>query len=278
MVLQYVSVIPMRCVCALPPLRFGQTLAPQKAGFRSLFDALQLQACNMTEPADKEAGEWYAPSLEVAEGSNVLYVIPRSGGTGTQAAADGSEANPFTSLVSAVEASRALSSSYKPTTILLREGTHFLSETIHLGSQDSGLTIQNAAGENAVVSGGKPLKTAWKASSVCDGCFEASLSGQTTTLTGLRRDDVREIRARFPNFDPELGSVIDGVKHVHDGHDGWISAKTQWIAEGNDMNGIKGPWPPSGIRLSEISMIKSSVTCVFGPTLRQADHIHDGRR
>lgn len=208
----------------------------------------------MTVPVDEEAGEWLAPSIEVPEGSNVLYVAAHSG---THPDADGSEEAPFTSLASAVQvfrslvfsrfepsqygdfyhehpycvsqASRSLSN---PSTILLREGTHFLDATIHLGSQDSGLTIQNAPGEKAVVSGGKPLQTAWKPSAVCDGCYEASLSGQTTTLAGLRRNDVREIRARYPNFDPELGSVIDGVQHVHDGRDGWITAKTNWVAEG----------------------------------------------
>jgi len=40
---------------------------------------------------------------------------------------------------------------------------------------------------------------------------------QVTSVPGLRREGVREIRARYPNFDPEIGSVIDGQIHVHDG-------------------------------------------------------------
>jgi hypothetical protein len=44
-----------------------------------------------------------------------------------------------------------------------------------------------------------------------------SLPVQVTSVPGLRREGVREIRARYPNFDPEIGSVIDGQIHVHDG-------------------------------------------------------------
>jgi hypothetical protein len=44
-----------------------------------------------------------------------------------------------------------------------------------------------------------------------------SLPVQVASVPGLRREGVREIRARYPNFDPEIGSVIDGQIHVHDG-------------------------------------------------------------
>ena len=39
----------------------------------------------------------------------------------------------------------------------------------------------------------------------------------TMTSSGLRRDGVREIRARYPNFDPEMDATIGGVRHYHDG-------------------------------------------------------------
>ena len=57
------------------------------------------------------------------------------------------------------------------------------------------------------MSGGKNLTTSWTASTACEGCFEADLSGQVEQVPGLRRNDIREIRARFPNFDPELDST-----------------------------------------------------------------------
>ena len=153
--------------------------------------------------------------------------------------------SPFATLSAAVDASRRLIN--EPVSIILREGTHALDSTINLDSADSGLRIQNYPGEHAIVSGGKSLTTSWKASNACEGCFETDLSGQVETVTGLRKDDIREIRARYPNFDPERGSVIDGDMHIHDGKDGWIQSKTAWVAKGEDMNGIKGPWPPTEV-------------------------------
>ena len=58
---------------------------------------------------------------------------------------------------------------------------------------------------------------------------------------------MREIRARFPNFDPELDSTINGTRHYHDGRDGFISAKTTWVpSTTGTMNGIDG-WPPKDV-------------------------------
>ena len=90
-------------------------------------------------------------------------------------------------------ASRALP---KPLTIALRAGTHHLNHTIELGAADSGLTIRNAPGEAAEVSGGTPLRTQWRPSAACRGCFEASLAGQVRDVVGLRLGGAREIRAR----------------------------------------------------------------------------------
>lgn len=64
----------------------------------------------------------------------------------------------------------------------------------------------------------------------CDSIFLYFLWPQVTAVPGLRRNDVREIRARYPNFDPELDSVIDGELHVHDGQDGWITQTTSWVS------------------------------------------------
>jgi hypothetical protein len=40
---------------------------------------------------------------------------------------------------------------------------------------------------------------------------------------GLRRNGIREIRARYPNHDPELNAVVDGQYLVHDGRQGMIN-------------------------------------------------------
>jgi hypothetical protein len=40
-----------------------------------------------------------------------------------------------------------------------------------------------------------------------------------------------------------MDATIDGTRHFHDGQDGWIMNKTQWVISGPGMNGIH-PWPP----------------------------------
>ena len=118
----------------------------------------------------------------------------------------------FTSVAAAVDAARALPPG--PKTIALREGTHYLSETLALGPRDARLTLRNYPGEAATLSGGVPLDlapSAWRdATAECGkGGWKAALP-KVASVPGLRVDGVREIRARFPNFDPELDSVIDG--------------------------------------------------------------------
>ena len=71
-------------------------------------------------------------------------------------------------------------------------------------------------------------------------------------MTGLRRDGVREIRARYPNGDPEFNWIDErtGALRVHDGRAGLINftatGPTQWLPSGGPgMNGVPGPWPPA---------------------------------
>lgn len=85
----------------------------------------------------------------------------------------------------------------QPVHVILKGGTHFVEDTIQIGSGDSHLTIRNANGEHAVVSGGINLTTAWTPSTACKGCYEAKLAGQIKEIKGLRRGGVREIRARY---------------------------------------------------------------------------------
>ncbi len=83
---------------------------------------------------------------------SLFFVAPN----GSDAAA-GTEAAPFRTVSHAVTASRHA----KNATILLRAGVHFLSETIALTIEDSGLTIQNYECEEAWLSGGIPITTSW---------------------------------------------------------------------------------------------------------------------
>ena len=239
--------VPASADCAIRQFAYeqGKKMAPQRGDFKSLYDALQLGACPDASPEPKHADAWAPPRHDLAATSaRVLFVDAAAAAAGIAANATGGADAPYATLHAAVRASRALP---KPLAILLRGGTHFVGATVELGAADSGLTIANADGEAAVLSGGRNLTgLSWAPSAACGaGCFEADLSamGGEWGIAGLRVDGVREIRARYPNADPERSSVIAGKLQVHDGTTGWVTAATDWVQKGADMNGVPGVWP-----------------------------------
>eukprot|EP01047_Picozoa_sp_COSAG01_P017810 COSAG01_NODE_951_length_12498_cov_30.544018_6_plen_809_part_00 len=237
--------VPADADCAVRELAyaFGKSLKPGRGGFRTLYDALQLGACGVPVPTARP--EWVPPSSSqtALSHSSTLYVAPVGASSAANEPPTGSAERPFQSVADAVERSRSMT---KPVDILLRQGTHAVASTVELGPDDSGIRIANCPGEAAELSGAVPLYPQWKSSSVCGkGCFEAALPSISSIL-GLRRNGIREIRARWPNFDEELDSVDEhGVYHVHNGRDGWVTVPTPWVMNGSDMNGIAGPWPPT---------------------------------
>ena len=237
------SLVPPSTDCAIRKLALehGQALMPGKRGFRTLYDALQLGACGVPVPSESDA--WMPPRAHREPSPRALHVNPSEPVAG-KGMATGALHHPFVTVAAAIEASRSM---VKPLDILLRGGTHFVGgAALQLGPQDSGLRLANFPGEAAVLSGGISLAPQWAPSPACGaGCFEAALPS-VAAIAGLRRDGVREIRARWPNFDEELDSVDDrGVLHVHNGRDGWVTTDTNWSMNGTDMNGIAGPWPPA---------------------------------
>ena len=241
---------------------YGKKLLPERDGFQSLYDALQLGSCkegNGRRPARQD--EWRPPEDPLPNDGHVLLVdSDRGGEDGGCTAAAGSRLT-CVSLHAAVSASRALRIERKlphgtRITIALREGTHHLPATLALTSVDSGLSIRSYPAEAAVISGGVPLgPLTWRRSKRCKGgplgCWEAAVEA-VDAIRGLRLDrhvasePRRQIRARYPNFDPAADAVIDGVHMVHDGYTGWIrDDSTTWATHGDHhMNGMEGPWPP----------------------------------
>jgi hypothetical protein len=236
--------VPSSADCAIRTLawEYGKELLPQRGEFKSLFDAMQLAACNLTAPSEHD--QWHPPSELTARDlpAPTIYVDPSA--SLSLADPTGSLDAPFRTVEAAVERSRTLA---KPLDILLRAGVHHLTKTIELGSSDSGLRIATYPGEAAELSGGVAIEPTWKPSSKCGaGCFE-SLLPTVDSIPGLRRNGIREIRARWPNFDEELDWVDEqGVYHVHNGQDGWASGNggSRWTMKSSDMNGV-GSWPPT---------------------------------
>ena len=239
--------------CAIRNLayNFGKSLKPEKGEWRALHDALQLGACGLPAPP-LAAGAWRPPSTLDSSAPQHLHSVLHVDPTATSdTGATGSVDMPFRSVAAALHRSREMP---KPLVILLRRGTHYLGATgpIELYPEDSGLHISNFPGEEARLSGAVPLNPQWTPSAACGpGCFQASLPN-IRSIPGLRRDGVREIRARWPDFDEERDSVIDGSYRVHNGRDGWVTTPTTWKLDGVDMNDVVGPWPPAQAAVTHI--------------------------
>lgn len=140
--------------CAFRKLTYEYALAQRsdRAPLLDVFDALELaNKCQEARPAPR-AHAW--PKFETPTSPNLWFVAISGSDEG-----DGSLAHPFKTVSRALAASRAISANR---TILLRQGVHYLSETISLGHGDSGLTIQNYNGEEAWLSGGLPIETTWR--------------------------------------------------------------------------------------------------------------------
>lgn len=144
----------MRALC----LEYGMHLgAAQPWGVRdptasTIADALRLAAdCNASMPVQNAGGGMSAwqPS------ATMIYADPVHG---SDASGDGSIGNPYQSVERALVAARTAGPA--GTTIVLRNGTFFLQDTITLTSSDSGLSIIAFAGETPVLSAGSNVSSA----------------------------------------------------------------------------------------------------------------------
>jgi len=147
---------------------------------------------------------------------------------------------PFASLVRARDAVRALKAKAAPTggiRVLVRGGTHFLSEPAAFGPEDSGtaecpLTYAAYPGEAPVLSGGR-LLTNWRRAGRL---AAADVPGVKEGKWGFRQlfvGEERQTRARTPNFDPE---------HPYTG--GWY-----FVSELPKPDGQKGAFGDSLVRI-----------------------------
>ena len=88
-----------------------------------------------------------------AAGGTAAKVFVSPGGDDSNA---GTEEKPLRSLAAAQKAARKLSATHT-VTVVLRGGTYYLSESLVLGPQDSGITYAACPGEIPVLSGGLRL-------------------------------------------------------------------------------------------------------------------------
>jgi hypothetical protein len=147
---------------------------------------------------------------------------------------DGSLSDPFLTIMRAQSEVRKTPVASRPkTTVFLRAGTYYMAKTFELGEQDSGSSLENPVtyaaynGEDVTISGGMKLELDWKpyngtaSAPISVGkAFMAKLpAGISANFTTLFADNKRQIRARYPNGNPEdtSGMCFSKVQYPHAG-------------------------------------------------------------
>lgn len=196
------------CLMRQLALVYGQQLQPNRDP-SILFDALELDSLcgvssNKHQDYNRTANERLVHVAKSREQS--IYVDFAHGSD----EASGSIDMPLKTIREAVQRGRR---SLWTTEVILREGFHFLDQTITLTPEDNYLLITNYPGETAVVSGGVPLSTVWQQYDVSSSSniWVADLSHQNIDdipglqiYTSVGEVIQRGILARYPNSNPEF--------------------------------------------------------------------------
>ncbi|WP_079414632.1 right-handed parallel beta-helix repeat-containing protein [Paenibacillus ferrarius] len=92
--------------------------------------------------------------------------------------------------------------------VVVRGGTYYLHETLTLTEEDSFTSFSTYSEEHAIVSGGRKLNVAWRP--YRDGIFVAEVPEilkEQLQFTQLFVNGKRQIRARYPKYDPSIPGV-----------------------------------------------------------------------
>jgi hypothetical protein len=192
---------------------YGLKIIPARAPQLEAFDALELETnCGVTRPT--ALGQPPPVALHVPADALTFHVDYTGGNDG----AAGTENHPFQTIHRALAATRAAGAAGAPKSIVLKAGTHYLNETIELGTKDSGLTLTAAPGAEGkvTVSGGLKLSPTWSKSTRGNSSANIwetpvpELKGMDKPLRGLTTLDPhrRVTRAREPNADPSEGAEL----------------------------------------------------------------------
>ena len=139
---------------------YGMNLQNRHGNFISLYDALQLNGCNVTKPINnkyKHNGNInrYKLKHNIKADSCTYYIDPVNGNdsnTGT------SINNALLTIDKGISVVRTNRIDGEHCTINLLNGTFYQSDTIYLNEKDSNLTIQNYGNDVVYISGGILLK------------------------------------------------------------------------------------------------------------------------
>ena len=149
----------------------------------------------------------------------------------------GNTDGPFATLRRARNAVRELKLAQEgltqPVTVMVRGGRYYLESTFDLTAADSGtaqapVTYTAYPGETPVISGGRPI-TGWEphAGKIVK-CQLLETRGGAWTFRQLFMNGRRQVRARYPNLDPE-GDRWNGKWAVSERDDGALEASNPYI-------------------------------------------------
>ena len=147
----YFADVNVDCHIKMAAYDFAKEIQPERGNLRSVFDALQLEQCEMQRP--EEDRRVRIPEVE-NPGFTVLVDIVHGNDEN-----DGKIDSPVKtierglSLVRGVEGRR---------TLYLREGTYYVSKPILLTKVDDHLIISSYKNEKVVLSGAKEVEVEWK--------------------------------------------------------------------------------------------------------------------
>lgn len=176
---------------------FGKKTLPRLGKFEPLYYALDLNSedCKVDLEHTENVNPAPVSTLKRKVPDSAIYVAV----DGDDVSASGTKSSPFKTIQAAADhAARAGSK-----TVILRDGTHYLSEAVELGPQHSGIEFRALEGEAPVVSGGKQLNVQWKpfqAKNATYNIWVADVGDQVDEVPGLQLDGVRATRARYPNI------------------------------------------------------------------------------
>eukprot|EP01044_Picomonas_judraskeda_P023088 COSAG03_NODE_5951_length_1143_cov_1.778736_2_plen_233_part_01 len=194
------------------------------------------------------------PRGELPAAGRTLYVAT----TGSDSTGTGTASAPFATLHAAAAAVRKSPAPDGATTVLVRAGKYYFSETLVLGAADSRVRWAAYQGEEVTLSGGKRLQLKWQqykgeivkaAVDPTEGVLSAAeveyLAGvlaappppspphewgpPPSKWNTLHVNGVRQVRARYPNGNPQDQSGICFSKANHPGENcsGYLAARGQ---------------------------------------------------
>ncbi len=137
----------------------------------------------------------------------------------------GTKSRPVATLQQARQIARKTKAQTKePVTVWVKSGTYYFSEPLVLSLEDSGITYSAASGETVTLSGGRKIIGQWK--SFRDGILMTTVP-RGFAFTQLFVNGKRQIRARYPNYDPSQPGKSGYIAPAADEEE-WPARKLQY--------------------------------------------------